>query len=134
MSEKQKILVVDDEPSVVDLVSARLKRDGYEVEGFTDPQEALDKLPDGYAGLFTDFKMGKLNGVQFLKAAREKGYDGPAFLMTATLEELQDYLNKHGLAETFARYSDGVIRKPLPSIDEPVRLLREYKPREHRLQ
>ena len=134
MPEKQKILVVDDNQFVADLVSAGLEGDGYEVEAFTDPQKALDKLPDGYDGLFTDFLMGTMNGVQFLRAAREKGYDGPAFLMTGTPEELTEYLSNNRLEEAFARYCDGVMQKPIPNMCEPGRLLREYKPREHKPQ
>ncbi len=42
--EKKKILLVDDEPDLVQLVSLRLQAAGYEVEVAYDGQQALDQV------------------------------------------------------------------------------------------
>ena len=39
---KEKILVVEDEESILELVTFNLKKEGYEVEGVTTGEEALD--------------------------------------------------------------------------------------------
>jgi DNA-binding response OmpR family regulator len=43
MSEKKRILVVDDEVDILDMVVLRLKASGYEVISALDGQEAFDK-------------------------------------------------------------------------------------------
>ena len=39
---KRRILIVDDEPKVLDIVKYFLERGGYEVEGHTEPDDGLD--------------------------------------------------------------------------------------------
>jgi DNA-binding response OmpR family regulator len=67
-----KILVVDDEKDIVDFVSARLEREGYEVVTAFDGEEALAQIktedPDV---LILDLMMPKLNGLEVLKQIRE---------------------------------------------------------------
>ena len=40
----EKILVVDDEKSILDVLTYALKREGYSIERAYDGQEALDKV------------------------------------------------------------------------------------------
>lgn len=61
----KSIVVVDDEPDVVELFRDALSSYGYDVEAFTDPLVALDHIrrnPKQYNLLITDFSMSKLNG------------------------------------------------------------------------
>jgi DNA-binding response OmpR family regulator len=71
-SEIFKILVVDDEKDIVDFVSARLVREGYEVVTAFDGEEALAQIkaedPDV---IILDLMMPKLNGLEVLKQLRE---------------------------------------------------------------
>lgn len=64
-----RIIVVDDEKEIADLVSLFLRKDGYEVETFYDPLEALVSIevnpPDG---LILDVMMPKLDGIDLLTA------------------------------------------------------------------
>ena len=39
--EKPRILLVDDERDIVTVLKASLQRNGFEVDGFSDPNEAL---------------------------------------------------------------------------------------------
>ncbi len=44
MSDKEKILVVDDEPSIRKYLQTLLEVDGYQVEAVASGQEALERL------------------------------------------------------------------------------------------
>jgi len=60
-----KILVVDDEKDIVDFVSSRLKREGYEVVTAFDGEEALAQIKaEDPAVIILDLMMPKLNGLE----------------------------------------------------------------------
>ncbi len=66
--EGQSVLYVDDEESLVYLVTRVLERLGYRVTGFTDAREALAKFqaePDAYQAVVTDLSMPAMSGVEF---------------------------------------------------------------------
>jgi len=131
MPEKQKILVVDDGKDIRDLLGHCLKSEGYEVDLAGDGQEGLGKFPDSYFALFTDLEMPGLDGVGLIKGARERGYIGAAFLMSATPDSVDKYLAVHGLTkEQFYSpvYCNGFLKKPFSTITAPLEMLREYRP------
>ena len=47
LAEKKRALLVDDEPDVVYLVKRGLERNGFQVDGFTDPILALENFKGG---------------------------------------------------------------------------------------
>jgi PAS domain S-box-containing protein len=66
--EGQSVLYVDDEESLVYLVTRVLERLGYRVTGFTDAGHALAKFrsdPDAYHAVVTDLSMPGMSGVEF---------------------------------------------------------------------
>jgi DNA-binding response OmpR family regulator len=63
--EKPRILLVDDERDIVTVLKASLQRNGFEVEGFSDPNEALANFKkDRYDLILLDIKMPKMNGFE----------------------------------------------------------------------
>jgi CheY-like chemotaxis protein len=64
------IMVVDDEPDILFTYKSLLSAEGYNIEAFTDPQEALKhfvQLPDPsshYQLVLLDIRMPRLNGIQ----------------------------------------------------------------------
>ena len=65
---KEKILVADDEESIVVGLTALLEEEGYVVHSAMDGQEALDKLRNGeYALLLADLKMPGLRSIRILR-------------------------------------------------------------------
>jgi DNA-binding response OmpR family regulator len=102
-----KILVVDDEPDIVQVVSGRLTREGYEVATAFDGEEALAKFAAFDPDLvLLDLTMPKLNGFEVLKQIREKYKDRwrPVIIISAqteldTLRKSYDMEADHYLAK-----------------------------------
>ena len=62
-----RILVVDDEPAVVDLVRRILQREGYEVEGVTAPADALARVREvPFELVISDVEMPGMRGTRQL--------------------------------------------------------------------
>ncbi len=81
----QFILLVDDEPSICNVLSQMLTRTGYRVTAYTDPQEALKEFrtrPAEFDLLFTDLTMPGLTGVELAKQVFEVRPDLPVVLTT----------------------------------------------------
>jgi CheY-like chemotaxis protein len=65
------ILVVDDEPPIMQLCVKVLEQSGHAVDGFTRGEEALTKLAAHPADLLVvDYKMPGLNGFEVIQRAR----------------------------------------------------------------
>jgi len=81
---KPRILVVDDEPSMRDMLRIVLRRDGYDVVVAENGREALGVLERERVDLLlSDIRMADLSGVDVLRAARQMNRDIIAFMMTA---------------------------------------------------
>jgi two-component system response regulator AtoC len=77
-----RVLVVDDEPSMVFALKELLKSGGHEVLTANSPKQALPLL-DGVDSVITDYQMPEMDGVQFLQAIRERDESIPVILLTA---------------------------------------------------
>jgi DNA-binding NtrC family response regulator len=65
-----RILVVDDEPTIVLMCRRVLEAQGHVVHGFTDAPAALAQLEAEAADLLVvDYKMPDLNGLEFIQRA-----------------------------------------------------------------
>ena len=81
---RPRILVVDDEPSMREMLRIVLRRDGYDVVLAENGREAIDRLQaEPFDLLLSDIRMPDLSGVDVLRAAKEINGDIAAFMMTA---------------------------------------------------
>ncbi len=81
---KPRILVVDDEPSMRDMLRIVLRRDGYDVVVAEDGRQALGVLERERVDLLlSDIRMADISGVDVLRAAKQANRDIVAFMMTA---------------------------------------------------
>ena len=88
MSES-RILVLDDEPDMLDNCQRMLASAGYECVGTTDPREALRMLGADHPDLFlTDLRMPEVDGMEMLERARQLDPLIPVVMLTgyATVE------------------------------------------------
>lgn len=85
-----KILIADDEPDVLLIVSERLKRNGYEVECVPDGTQAAQKSEQvTYSLLILDVRMPGLSGYEVCEHAKnsEKNKMTPVLLISAFPED-----------------------------------------------
>ncbi|MGD8699610.1 MAG: sigma-54 dependent transcriptional regulator [Gemmatimonadales bacterium] len=80
---KPRILVVDDEESLVETLSVLLRREGFNVISALSGVEAIDRLADKPDVVLTDIRMPKVSGIDVLTEARNRHPDVPVVLMTA---------------------------------------------------
>lgn len=89
---KQKILVIDDEKAIVDIIKFNLEKDGYSVFAAYNGVEGLTEIkkinPDM---VILDVMMPKKDGFQVLKELRVD-YNFPVIMLTAKEEELDKVL------------------------------------------
>ena len=79
-----KVLVVDDETSILDTLQILLRREGFEVRVAKGGQEALECLDDASPDLvLTDIRMPGLSGLELLAEVRQRDPEMPVILMTA---------------------------------------------------
>ncbi len=83
--KKGRILFIDDEESLVWLEVKLLEREGLDVVGFSQPEEAISlfrESPDSFSVVITDQTMPKITGEGVLAAIREIRSDIPVILLT----------------------------------------------------
>ncbi|QWV92036.1 sigma-54 dependent transcriptional regulator [Geomonas oryzisoli] len=84
MTEKKKILVVDDEPNLRHMLQVLLKKQGYQVEQSADGADALAKAGEGnFAFILCDIRMPVMDGKKFLLACTESGIGATIIMMSA---------------------------------------------------
>jgi DNA-binding response OmpR family regulator len=87
-AEPMKILVVDDEPMVRDVLARYLEADGFEVATASDGLEALDAVRHTDPDLVVlDLMLPHLDGLEVMRRLRERA-DTPVVLLTAKGEEV----------------------------------------------
>lgn len=62
-----KILVIDDEESICEILKFNLEKEGYEVDTAYSAEEALDRDLSGYSLFIVDIMMDRLRGFDFAK-------------------------------------------------------------------
>lgn len=84
-----KILIIEDEATIVDLISFNLKREGFTVEAAYDGVDGLRKALKGDADLILlDVMLPDGNGYTFCKEVRQTNMQIPIIFLTAVGEEV----------------------------------------------
>jgi len=91
----KKILVVDDEPDIVELVSYNLKKEGFDVSSAPDGEEALKKIRKGNFNLtILDLMLPGIQGMELCRILRNdpKTKHLPIIMLTAKGEDVDKIL------------------------------------------
>ena len=100
------ILVVDDEPSVRDLISDALNLAGYSSISAAHGLEAITKLRENQIDLMIlDINMPNMDGYEVLQRMREQGSRKPVIVLTARLD-------REDTKRAFELGADDFVRKP----------------------
>ena len=88
----KKILVVDDEKPISDIIKFNLEKEGYEVVTAFDGQEALEKVESDLPALIVlDVMLPKIDGLEVVREVR-KTHDMPIIMVTAKETEIDKVL------------------------------------------
>lgn len=104
-----KILIIEDEKAMSDLVSIRFKVEGFEVDQAFNLTEAKQKLGQGikYDVILTDYLLPDGDLIEFLTILRSAPLmkDLPVVIMTNYVEDLNnDKLKSLGVLDVFIKY------------------------------
>jgi PAS domain S-box-containing protein len=107
----EAILLVDDEPQIVEILTATLSGLGYRVTGYTEPTKALDAFqadPAAFDLVITDQVMPDISGLRLAVTMRETRADVPILLTSAferqeTLDRLAEHPRMRFLRKPFDR-------------------------------
>ena len=87
----RKILVVDDEPDLVELVSYNLRKEGFDVSSASDGEEALNKIrKENFNLIVLDLMLPGIQGMELCRMLRNdpKTKNLPVIMVTAKGEEI----------------------------------------------
>ena len=126
----RKILIVDDEADIRDILQFNLENFGFNVETASSAEEALEMLSERHSLILLDVMMHGMSGFQMASLLREKGNLTPIIFLTAkdTKDDLltgfsagaDDYIPKpFSIQEVIARVN-AVIRRTEAVATQPV--------------
>ena len=120
----EKILVIDDEPDIRDMLAAILRSEGYEVVTAVDGEEGIARFREADPDLIvTDVRMPKMNGMEVLQIVRSSG---AGFGSGSDVEVI--VLTGHGDEDTaiacLNQGAFGYIKKPLEDIETLIKSVR----------
>lgn len=101
-----KVLIVESEKRLNNVINRYLKNEGYGVDSAFDGEEALDYLEVGsYDAIITDMRISKINGYQLVKNMRDNNINTPV-LMLSSRDSIEDKVRGLNIG------ADDVIVKP----------------------
>ena len=127
------ILVVDDEPKLVEVVRSYLERDGYRVVGAGDGREALERFRQARPDLvILDLMLPELDGLDVCRRLRQES-SVPIIMLTARAEEVDelvglelgadDYVTKPFSPRALLARVRAVLRRAGPVADDEAPLV-----------
>ncbi len=135
MSEKQRILIADDEPQITRVLRRSLTSHGYDIRSAADGESALETFGDWHPDLvITDLSMPNMDGLALCRQLRKLS-SVPVIVLSVKGEEqtkvealdagADDYVTKpFGMDELLARIRATLRRAPEPHAEdaEPIAL------------
>ncbi len=113
----EKILIVDDEKSMRDVLAIMLKRAGYAVQEAGDGEDAIGQIQkDIFDLVITDLKMPKADGLEVLKAVKEHSPGTVVLMITA-------FASPESAVEAMKRGAFDYLTKPF-QVDEAQLIIR----------
>ncbi len=121
---KQKIMVVDDDPVIIETVHLNLSKRGYDTTAFTSGNDALDNIPLIHPDLIIlDVIMPDMDGWEVLKIIKDHYPQEELKVLLLTAKST----GKDKLIGTSILKADGYVTKPfdLQELLSAVKLLLE---------
>lgn len=87
---KHKILVVDDEESLCEILQFNLEVEGYEVDVAYSAEQALGMHPERYSLILLDVMMGEMSGFRMARLLREQPETASVPIVFCTAKDSED--------------------------------------------
>src|SRR5918999_1721234 len=105
-----RILVVDDKPDFTQVFKQALEYNGFKVDSFNDPQEALSNYKPGlYDLVILDIKMPRMDGFELYQEIKKKDNNANVYFLTASDLYYEEFRKK----EYCVLDKNLFIRKPI---------------------
>lgn len=115
-----KVLLIDDEESILKIIKTVLTKEGYEVDTAKSKSEALTKLnTNSYNLILSDYLLEDGTGIEILEDFRKKDSITPFIIITA-------YGSINGAVEAVKKGANHYIPKPIDT-DNLIKLIQFYK-------
>ncbi|WP_413536840.1 response regulator transcription factor [Carnobacterium divergens] len=86
----KRVLIVDDEESILTLLAFNLEKSGYDVQTATDGLEGYElALKNKYAFIILDLMLPSMDGMEVCKKLRQEKIETPIMILTAKDDELE---------------------------------------------
>lgn len=93
MSDRRRILLVEDEPGLVITLRDRLEEEHFRVDHASNGEEGLEKAASGnYDIILLDWMLPKMNGIDVCKELRSKNVHTPIIMLTAKSQVIDKVL------------------------------------------
>ena len=80
----EKILIIDDEKSVLDMLNVVFKKEGYRVKKSLSAQKALELIDEeDFDLILSDIRLPQISGMELLRKIKEKKPGIPVIMITA---------------------------------------------------
>lgn len=91
--EKRKLIIVEDEKNIIELVKYNFEQDNFRVDFATNGQLGYEKIKENdYDLVILDLMLPKMDGISICKALRSENNDVPIIMLTAKSEEIDKIL------------------------------------------
>lgn len=118
-----RVLVVDDEELITQLLSNYLMLEGYDVDATNNPLQALELVKENkYLAVITDIYMPELNGVDFIKQIKE--VDGLIQVIV-----ISGYAKMSDIIRVFRFGASNIVYKPFENLNLFDEELKQIKKR-----
>ena len=125
----KRVLIVDDDTSIAEILEFNLKNEGYEVETAVSAEDALKKSLDNFHIILLDVMMGGMSGYKMAEKMRQEEIVTPIIFITAKDTENEmltgfsvgadDYISKpFSIKEVIARVKAVLKRSEKQSITD----------------
>jgi DNA-binding NtrC family response regulator len=125
MSDNYRILIIDDEPSILEILKKALDEDGYRVDTINCGIEAFRMiLHTDYALVITDIAMPGISGIDLLQKIKQVKPETDVLVMTA-------YTRHMNIQHAFKFKASGLLFKPFDLIQLKKKVHRILNLRKH---
>ena len=117
----KKVMVVDDDPSILFTVKELLEPEGYKVVAVSSGKECLKEMANGFKGvILMDIMMPGMDGWETVQRIVDGGYLGGNIIAMFTARDIADHK-----MEGLGKYVTDYITKPFDP-EELILTIKEY--------